>query len=380
MDTVDAIVIGAGVVGLATARALARAGHETLVVEREDAFGTGSSSRNSEVIHAGIYYPAGSIKARFCVAGRDMLYAFAETHGVAYRRCGKMLVANGADDHARLEAIARRAAANGVTDLRLLDAAAARDLEPELRCTSAYLSPSTGIIDSHGYMLALIADLDEAGGMIAYNAPVERWHVEPDGIVVETGGPDPAAVKAALVVNAAGHGAPSLVASLADYPTDRPVAQHFAKGSYFALQGRPPFSRLIYPAPGAASLGVHATIDLAGRVRFGPDIEWVSSEYDLAVDPGRAAVFYEAIRVYWPGLPDGALMPDYAGIRSKIHGPDRPMPDFRIEGSADHGIAGLINLLGIESPGLTASLAIADEVVRLGVACRARSRHTSPVA
>ncbi len=371
MDTVDVIVIGAGVVGLAAARALAQAGHETLVVEREDAFGTGSSSRNSEVIHAGIYYPAGSIKARLCVAGRDLLYEFASTHGVAYRRCGKMLVANGEDDRAQLDAIARRAAANGVTDLRLLDAAAARDLEPELRCTAAYLSPSTGIIDSHGYMLALVADIDEAGGMIAYSAPVERWYVEPDGIVVETGGRDPTVVKAALVVNAAGHGAPPLVASLVDYPIDRPVAQHFAKGSYFSLQGRPPFSRLIYPAPHAASLGVHATIDLAGRVRFGPDIEWVSSEHDLAVDPDRAAVFYEAIRRYWPALPDEALTPDYAGIRSKIHGPDRPMPDFRIEGPADHGVAGLINLLGIESPGLTASLAIGEEVVRLGSVCRA---------
>ena len=370
MDTVDVIVIGAGAVGLAVARAFARAGRDTLVVEREDAFGTGSSSRNSEVIHAGIYYPVGSIKARLCVAGRDLLYEFAELRGVAHRRCGKLLVASGEIDRVQLDAIAQRAVACGVTDLRLLDAAAVRELEPELRCTSAYLSPSTGIIDSHGYMLALIADIDEAGGMIAYNAPVEGWHAEPDGVVLEMGGSEPVAVKATLVVNAAGHGAPPLVARLAGYPIDRPVDQHFAKGSYFSLQGRPPFSRLIYPAPKAASLGVHATIDLAGRIRFGPDIEWVSNEHDLAVDPKRAALFYEAIRSYWPALPDGALMPDYAGMRSKIHGPDHPMPDFRIEGTADHGVAGLINLLGIESPGLTASLAIADEVLRLEHDCR----------
>ena len=373
MDTVDVVVIGAGAVGLAVARAFGRAGHETLVVEREDAFGTGSSSRNSEVIHAGIYYPVGSTKARLCVAGRDLLYEFAELHGVAHRRCGKLLVANGENDQIQLDAIAQRATACGVTDLQRLDAAAACELEPELRCTSAYLSPSTGIIDSHGYMLALIADIDAAGGMIAYSAPVQGWHAEPGGVVLEIGGRDPIAVKAGLVVNAAGHGAPPLVARLAGYPADRPVAQHFAKGSYFSLQGRTPFSRLIYPAPKAASLGVHATIDLAGRIRFGPDIEWVSNEYDLAVDPGRAALFYEAIRSYWPALPDGALMPDYAGMRSKIHGPDRPMPDFRIEATADHGVAGLINLLGIESPGLTASLAIADEVLRLGQDCRVKA-------
>ena len=364
MNQVDAIVIGAGAVGLAAARALARSGRETLVVERELSFGTASSSRNSEVIHAGIYYPAGSAKARLCVAGRQLLYEFLHSHGVAHRRCGKLLVADGPQDEARLDAIAAHAAANGVDDLRKLDAAAARDLEPELRCSAAYLSPSTGILDSHGYMLALIGDLENDGGMIAYATPVEHWHAEPDGIVLRTGGAEPAIVKATVVVNAAGHGAPPLVASLPGYPPDRPVAQHFAKGSYFSLQGRPPFSRLVYPAPGAASLGVHATIDLAGRMRFGPDIEWVADEHQLSVDPRRAAVFYEAIRRYWPGLPDASLLPDYAGIRPKIHGPEQPMPDFRIEGPADHGIAGLINLLGIESPGLTASLAIADELLR----------------
>ncbi len=364
MNQVDAIVIGAGAVGLAAARALAQGGRETLVIERETSFGTASSSRNSEVIHAGIYYPAGSAKARLCVAGRHRLYEFLQGHGVEHRRCGKLLVADGAQDEARLDAIAAHAAANGVGDLRKLDAAAARDLEPELRCSAAYLSPSTGILDSHGYMLALIGDLEDAGGMIAYATPVEHWHVEPGGIVLRTGGQDPAIVQATLVVNAAGHGAPPLVAGLAGYPPDRPVAQHFAKGSYFSLQGRSPFSRLVYPAPGAASLGVHATIDLAGRMRFGPDIEWVADEHQLSVDPARASVFYQAIRRYWPGLPDASLVPDYAGIRPKIHGPGQPMPDFRIEGPADHGIAGLINLLGIESPGLTASLAIADEVLR----------------
>ncbi len=365
VDTVDAIVIGAGVVGLATARALLLAGHETLVLERESLFGTGSSSRNSEVIHAGIYYPPGSAKARLCIAGRALLYEFAEAHGVAHRRCGKLLVANDDEDRARLDRIAHGAAASGVADLQWLNAEAVGEMEPALRCIGAYLSPSTGIIDSHGFMLALVGDIEQAGGMIAYGAPVEGWHAGPDGIVIETGGRESTRVRARLVVNAAGHGAPPLVRRLTGYPADRPVAQYFAKGSYFSLQGvKPPFSRLVYPAPGAASLGVHATIDLGGRVRFGPDIEWVSDEHQLTVDPERGSVFYAAIRRYWPDLPDGALMPDYAGIRSKIHAPDRPMPDFRIEGPAEHGIAGLVNLLGIESPGLTASLAIADAVVR----------------
>ncbi len=293
-----------------------------------------------------------------------MLYAYCAERGVAAQRCGKLIVATSDEESAQLAGIQARAEANGVEGMRPLTAAEAQVMEPQLRCTAALLSPSTGILDSHGYMLALIGDLERDGGMIAYATPVEHWHAEPDGIVLRTGGQEPTVVKAGVVVNAAGHGAPPLVAGLAGYPADRPVAQHFAKGSYFSLQGRPPFSRLVYPAPGAASLGVHATIDLAGRMRFGPDIEWVADEHQLSVDPARAAMFYEAIRRYWPALPDAALVPDYAGIRPKIHGPDQPMPDFRIEGPDDHGIAGLINLLGIESPGLTASLAIADELMR----------------
>jgi len=363
MESIDTVVIGAGVVGLAAARAYARAGHETLVIERASAIGTGTSSRNSEVIHAGLYYPAGSAKARLCVNGREQLYEFAASHQVGHRRCGKLLVACDEADGLALERIAGHAAAAGVGDLRMLSAAQVLALEPAVRCQRALLSPSTGIIDSHGLMLALLGDFTDAGGMLAYAAPLEAWHRQPDGLVLEVGGREPMRLKARRVVNAAGHDAPRLLARLEGYPAELRIAQFFAKGSYFSLSGRPPFSRLVYPAPGAASLGVHATLDLAGRTRFGPDIEWVEDETDLDVDPARADSFYAAIRRYWPELPDDSLIADYAGIRPKIHPPGTPMPDFCIDLPDRHGIEGLVNLLGIESPGLTASLALADELV-----------------
>lgn len=362
METADCVVIGAGVVGLAVARALALAGREVIVMEAADAIGTQTSSRNSEVIHAGIYYPEGSLKARLCVEGKHRLYAYLRERGLPHRRCGKLIVATAEGQFARLDAIAMRAQAAGVVDLEWLDPAGIRAMEPEVTAMKALWSPSTGIVDSHALMLSLQGDLEEAGGMIAFETPVTALRAEPGGLVVACGGASPMALQARTVVNSAGHGAPALAAALAAYPRELLPRQAYAKGHYFGLTGRQPFTRLVYPTPEAAGLGVHATVDLAGRVRFGPDVEWVESDQDLQVDPARAASFYAAIRRYWPGLPDGALTPDYAGVRPKIHGPDEPMPDFRIEGPTAHGVAGFVTLFGIESPGLTAALAIADMV------------------
>ncbi|HET6970721.1 MAG TPA: NAD(P)/FAD-dependent oxidoreductase [Phenylobacterium sp.] len=369
MDEIDCVVIGAGVVGLAAARALALAGRETLVVEREGLIGSGTSARNSEVIHAGIYYPAGSLKARLCVAGREQLYAYCAGHGVAHRRCGKLIVAP--DDRVpELERIRGAAEANGVTDLGWLSGAEAAELEPEVRCAAALLSPSTGIIDSHGYMLALLGDAEARGAVLAYRTEVTGLSCRSDGVALSFGGEAEPSLKARLVVNAAGLDAPGLarMAGLSEAHAPRPF---YAKGSYFTLAGRTPFRRLIYPTPEPGGLGVHVTLDLAGQARFGPDVEWVDApHYD--VDPARAERFYDAVRVYWPGLGDGQLVPAYAGVRPKISGPGDPAADFRIEGPAEHGAAGLINLLGIESPGLTASLAIGAEVARLAAeACDA---------
>lgn len=363
MDHVDTVVIGAGVIGLAVARALALSGHETLILESESHFGTQTSSRNSEVIHAGIYYPPGSLKARLCLEGRIKLYEYAKSHNIDHRACGKLLVATTEAELPKLEAIAENARLSGVHDLIRLSADEAHALEPEVTCVGAYLSPSTGIIDVHGFMLALLGDFENAGWTLVCGTPVVRWAVEADGIIIETGGPDPMTLKARRVINTAGHGAPRLLKLLSAYTP--PCPQYFAKGNYFSLTGKAPFKRLIYPMPEAAGLGVHATIDLNGRVRFGPDVEWVADDQDLKVDPARAEAFATAIRRYWPSLPDGALMADYAGIRPKIHAPDQPMPDFRIEGPDSHGINGLINLLGIESPGMTSALALADYVARM---------------
>lgn len=365
---IDAVVVGAGVVGLATARRLALAGLETLVIEAEDAIGTGTSSRNSEVIHAALYYPTGSIKAVACLTGKRLLYRYCEGRGVTARRCGKLMVATSEDQLPKLQAIWDQAERNGVEDMHWLSAEEARELEPEVSCIRAFLSASTGIVDSHGYMLALQGDLENAGGMVAFSSPVTAARIEPDGIVLTTGGEAAAEIKARILVNAAGHFAPKLAGLMQGFPSEHVPQQWYAKGNYFSLLGRQPFSRLVYPMPDTAGLGVHATVDLQGRTRFGPDVQWVESEHDLVVDPARSESFYAAIRAYWPGLADGALTPDYAGIRPKLHGPGTPMPDFRIDGPEVHGVAGLVNLLGIESPGLTASLALAEMVAsRLGL-------------
>lgn len=365
---IDAVVVGAGVVGLATARRLALAGLETLVIEAEDAIGTGTSSRNSEVIHAALYYPTGSIKAVACLAGKRLLYRYCEARGVTARRCGKLMVATSEDQLPKLQAIWDQAERNGVEDMHWLSAEQARALEPEVSCIKAFLSASTGIVDSHGYMLALQGDLENAGGMVAFSSPVTTARIEADGIVLTTGGEAAAEIKARILVNAAGHFAPKLAGLMQGFPSEHVPQQWYAKGNYFSLLGRQPFSRLVYPMPDTAGLGVHATVDLQGRTRFGPDVQWVESEHDLVVDPARSESFYAAIRAYWPGLADGALTPDYAGVRPKLHGPGTPMPDFRIDGPEVHGVAGLVNLLGIESPGLTASLALAEMVAsRLGL-------------
>ncbi len=367
MADVDCIVAGAGVVGLAVARALALSGREVLVLEAREGIGTQTSSRNSEVIHAGLYYPEGSLKARLCLAGKHALYEYLDERGLDFRRCGKLIVATSENQIARLQQIRARAAHAGVRDLNVLGAVDIAAMEPEVSAIAALWSPSTGVVDSHAFMLSLQGDIENAGGMLAFRAPVTAVSRTDGCYIVATGGAEPAIITARAFVNSAGHGAPALAAALADYPASQRPRQAFAKGNYFALSGHQPFRHLIYPVPEAAGLGVHATVDLAGRVRFGPDIEWVGHDQDLVVDPDRASAFYAAIRDYWPGLADGALTPDYAGIRPKLHGPGEAMPDFRIDGPREHGVGGLVMLFGIESPGLTASLAIGEEVVaRLG--------------
>ena len=364
MERLDAVVIGAGVVGLAIARALAQAGREVVILERHGLIGSETSSRNSEVIHAGIYYPKGSLKARMCLAGRDALYAFCASHGVPHRRCGKLIVAPTPEDVQRLGAIAAAARANGVDDLQRLEVSEALALEPALNCSGALLSPSTGIIDSHAYMLALLGDAENVGTMLALNSPVTGLRSHADGVWVQVGGDTPMEVLARTVVNSAGLSAPALARLASEGPGVQPPAGYLGKGSYFALSGRAPFSRLIYPTPEPGGLGVHLTLDLGGQARFGPDVEWISDiDYDL--DPARGDKFYRAVRAYWPDLPDGALIPAYTGIRPKISGPGEPAADFRIDGPSDHGMPGLIHLYGIESPGLTASLALADHVLEL---------------
>ncbi|MEN5083283.1 NAD(P)/FAD-dependent oxidoreductase [Bosea sp. TWI1241] len=359
----DCLVVGAGVVGLATARALALAGREVVIAEAAEGIGTQTSARNSEVIHAGIYYPPGSLKARVCVEGRKRLYDYLRERGVPHRACGKLIVGTHAGQRPALETIAARAEASGVGSLRWVDAAEARELEPEVTCEIALFSPETGVVDSHALMLSLLGECEAAGGSLALNTPITAWRREGEGFSVDFGGADPATYTVKTVVNAAGHGAPRLLSRLEGFPAEEVPKQSFAKGNYFSLLGKQPFRHLVYPVPEQAGLGIHATIDMAGRVKFGPDVQWVEDDQDLVVDPARAESFYAAIRTYWPGLPDGALVADYAGVRPKLHGPGEPMPDFRIDGPAIHGVPGLVNLLGIESPGLTSSLAIADLVV-----------------
>ena len=360
MDQIDTVVIGAGVVGLAVARALALRGREVLVLEAADAIGTGTSSRNSEVIHAGIYYAAGSLKARLCVEGKALLYAYCAERGIAHRRCGKLLVATSDDQLPQLQMIIDKAAANGVNDLVLLTQAEAQVMEPRLACVAAVHSPSTGIIDSHALMLSLQGDLENAGGMVAFNTSVASAKVTPDGIELTVA--DGTQLLCKRVVNAAGLHAQALAHRIEGLPAEHVPPAFFAKGNYFTLSGRSPFTRLIYPVPQSAGLGVHLTIDMGGQAKFGPDVEWVDSPDELTVDPGRGDAFYAEVRKYWPELPDGALQAGYAGIRPKIQSPTEPARDFLIQGPQDHGVPGLVNLFGIESPGLTSSLALGEFV------------------
>lgn len=361
MDEVEAVVVGAGVVGLAVARALALSGREVIVLEKAEAFGTETSSRNSEVIHAGIYYRPGSLMARLCVEGREMLYRYCAARGIGHRRCGKLIVATTEAEAAMLASIRARAAANGVTDLRPIDGAEARAMEPALSACAALHSPSTGIVDSHGYMAALAGDAEGAGAGFAYLSPLEAARSVGGGFVLDVGGADPITIRTRILVNAAGLHAPSVAGLIAGLAPERIPTAWLAKGNYFTLAGRSPFSRLIYPVPVPGGLGTHLTLDLAGQARFGPDVEWIEA-IDYRVDPARGDAFYAAIRRYWPDLPDGALQPGYSGIRPKIVPPGAPGQDFVLQGPADHGLPGLVNLFGIESPGLTASLAIADLV------------------
>ncbi|MFE1600619.1 NAD(P)/FAD-dependent oxidoreductase [Methylobacterium sp. ID0610] len=360
------LVVGAGVVGLACGRALALRGHEVIVAEAEGGIGTGVSSRNSEVIHAGMYYPAGSLRARHCVEGRRRLYAYCASHGVPHARTGKLIVAATEPERAKIAAIYDQGIANGVEGLQFLDGAEARRLEPNLACVAALLSPETGIVDSHALMLALQGDLESHGGALALHTPVERLLRDGATWIARFGGEAPGELPVDAVVNAASFGAQALALATEGYPEARVPRLVLAKGNYFGCLGRPAFTRLIYPAPVEGGLGIHLTLDLAGRMRFGPDVEWVDTP-DYEVDPTRGALFTAAIRRYWPDLPAGALFPDYAGIRPKLSGPGQPAQDFLIDGPAEHGLPGLVQMFGIESPGLTSSLSLAEDVAdRLG--------------
>eukprot|EP00903_Cladosiphon_okamuranus_P001934 g1932.t1 len=363
MSDIETIVIGAGVIGLAIGRALALAGREVLVLERHDLIGSETSARNSEVIHAGIYYPTDSLKARLCVAGKQQLYDFCAENGVEHERLGKLIVAASDDQLSELQALKQKAADNSVTDLAFLDRQQMLELEPALEGAGALLSPSTGIIDSHGFMLALEGGLGAGGGQVVLNTDVKQIARDPAGgyrLDVSTEEDGDYTLTCRELIVSAGHDAPGLMAALT---AARAPKAFLAKGSYFKLQGKSPFSRLIYPVPEPGGLGVHLTLDLQHQARFGPDVEWVT-EKDYAVDPSRGDTFYAAIRSYWPDIQDGALIPDYSGIRPKIAAPGEPAADFRIDGPEAHGLEGLVALYGMESPGLTASLAIADEVLK----------------
>ena len=355
-------------VGLAIARELALHGLETIVLEADAGIGNGTSSRNSEVIHAGLYDAPGSLKATLCVAGRLALYPYCEVHGVAHHRCGKLIVASTPPQAQMLRAIEQRAAGNGVKGLRWLSGAEARDLEPALQADAALLSSVTGIIDSHALMLAYLGDLENAGGGLVLRSPLEKAEVRRDGFVLQVGGTAPVEIETGALVNAAGLHAQGLARRIEGLDPKHIPRAWFAKGSYYALAGRSPFTRLVYPVPEPGGLGVHLTLDLAGQARFGPDVEWLDAEspdaIDYSVDPARSDAFYAAIRRYWPGLKDGSLEPAYSGVRPKLQAPGEPASDFLLQGPKTHGVARLMNLYGIESPGLTASLAIATEVVR----------------
>ncbi len=359
--SVDCVVVGAGVIGLAVARELARAGIETILLERELLIGSETSSRNSEVIHAGIYYPPGSLKAEFCVRGKLLLYAHCQSHHVEYLNCGKLIVATALEQVGKLKELENRGRANGVNDLEWLTSADARALEPELNCVAALLSPSTGIVDSHALMLSLQGDFEAAGGRLAFGAQAAGGIRQDNRFLLQIDASEAMQLSCSFLVNCAGLHAQSFAGRLANMPREQIPALYYAKGSYFTYSGPSPFSRLVYPVPETASLGIHLGLDLSGAVRFGPDTEWTSHvNYD--VDPLRSDLFYDAIRQYWPGLPDTSLAPGYAGMRPKLHGPDQPGADFVIQDARIHGVDGLVNLFGIESPGLTSALAIAERV------------------
>jgi L-2-hydroxyglutarate oxidase LhgO len=363
-ETIDCAVIGAGVVGLAVGRRLAMSGREVVVLEAEEHFGTHTSSRNSEVIHAGIYYPTGSLKARLCFAGRQALYRYCAEHDVNHRRIGKVIVACDETELGGLKKYHDQAVINGCDDLRMLDAAELADMEPEVRCVAGFLSPSTGIIDAHGLMLAYLGDLEAHAGALALASPVLSGEVTADGFLLRIGGAEPMELLCRCVVNSAGFHAQAVARAIAGVPEETIPPTHYAIGHYYTLSGKAPFNRLVYPVARQDWLGVHVTIDLGGQVKFGPDFDWID-RIDYTFDESREQAFYTAIRRYYPGLRDGALQPGYTGIRPKIHGPGTPGPDFMIQGPRDHGIAGLVNLYGIESPGLTSSLAIAEYVEAL---------------
>jgi L-2-hydroxyglutarate oxidase LhgO len=369
MEKVQTVVIGAGVVGLAIARALAMTGREVVVIESQNAIGTGTSSRNSEVVHAGIYYPQGSLKAALCVEGNQLLYSYAASKNVAIKTCGKLIVASGTAQLTALQALYKKAIANQVPGMAMLTRAQAKEMEPALECDAALWSPSSGIVDSHGLMLALQGDLEQHGGMVAFLSPLESAVVRENGIELYCGGHEDIALLASEVVNAAGLYAPQVAARIAGLDTSHVPRAYFAKGNYYSLAQKSPFSRLIYPIPEAAGLGVHLTLDLGGQARFGPDVEWLTvsnaDDINYEVNPERANHFYAEIRRYWPGLQDGVLTPSYSGVRPKITASHLPAADFVIQSQLQHSVKGLVNLFGIESPGLTASLAIASRVQRL---------------
>ena len=368
IDSVDAIVIGAGVVGLAVARALALQGREVMVLEAANAIGTGISARNSEVIHSGMYYPTGSLKASLCVQGRAQLVAYCQERGIGHRLCGKLIVATEPSQIPKLKAIQDQALANGVADVRWLSAQEAMAMEGALKCVAALLSSGTGIVDSHGLMLSFQGDLENAGGMVVLNSAVKSVELDlhttssPQHLVYMADG---SVLASHTLINAAGLLAPALSHQFTGLSPQNIPTGYYAKGNYFTLSSAAPFRHLIYPVPESAGLGVHLTLDLGGQAKFGPDVQWVDTPDDFQVDASRADAFYAAVRTYWPALPDGALQSGYAGIRPKISGPNAPAADFLIQGPATHGVAGLVNLFGIESPGLTSSMAIADWVTKL---------------
>ena len=363
-NSIECLVIGAGVVGLAMGRAMALAGHDVLVVESEGQIGSGTSSRNSEVIHAGIYYAPGSYKAALCVRGKEMLYDYCTSRDIPHQRCGKLIVAASADEVPGLEKIGANARASGVHDLEMIDGQTASSMEPNLRCHAALISPSTGIIDSHRYMASLDAEIATNGGLVSLHSNLISATATRTGLLarIQDSGGEIVEIACRILVNAAGLGAQDVARRIDGMPPSLIPKQYLAKGNYFVMSGNPPFARLIYPLPTSASLGLHYSVDLGGQVRFGPDVEWVE-EIDYDVDGTRAAAFEESIRRYFPGLPKDALQPGYSGIRPKIAGPKEPAADFVIQAPGDHGIPGLINLFGIESPGLTSSLAIAEAVL-----------------